>query len=150
MILVYRNTSIEYYRMETNREMWRSIDGYSNYEVSTHGRVRNATTGSILKARSRKGYLAVDLSLNGVPNTFNIHTLVANEFIDTPQHKPLVDHIDNDKTNNHVSNLRYATRSQNGGNSLKHKFANSIIVQRRDMAQSLFKMVYPYWFRLSK
>ena len=102
-------------------EIWRSIDAYSNYEVSTYGRVKHATRGIILKPRLRTGYLAVGLCLNGVSKTYSIHTLVANEFIDNPRNKPLVDHIDNDKTNNHASNLRYANASQNRWNRLKQE-----------------------------
>ncbi len=52
--------------METNRENWRSVDGHASYEVSTHGRVRNATTEKILKSYIRGCvYLAVRLYKDG-------------------------------------------------------------------------------------
>ena len=67
----------------------------------------------------------MNLSLDGAPITCNIHTLVAREFLQNTQNKPYVDHCDGDKTNNHLSNLRYATRSQNGGNSCKTNLPRS-------------------------
>ncbi len=112
--------------MQGNREIWRSIDGYDNYEVSTHGRVRNATTARILKQHLRKeGYYRVSLSKDGQVKRFEIHRLVATEFIANSDEKNLVDHIDHDTTNNHVSNLRWATKSENAMNQMKQQNTSS-------------------------
>ena len=112
--------------METNREIWRSVDGFANYEVSTHGRVRNAHTERILKPQIQTaGYLQVCLSRNTVQKRYLVHRLVAQEFIDNPDELPFIDHIDGDTKNNHVSNLRYASGTQNQGNRRKHASASS-------------------------
>ena len=101
----------------SNREIWKSIDGFANYEVSSFGRVRNAATEKMLKpSASHGGYVKVSLSKHGTAKNFVIHRLVANEFIDNPSNKACVDHIDGDRTNNCVTNLRYATKSDNGMN----------------------------------
>ncbi len=109
-----------------NQEIWRSIDGYTNYEVSTHGRVRNATTARILKPGILKnGYHYVNLCKDGIVKFSYIHRLVAAEFIDNPDDKRLVDHINHDLTNNCVSNLRWVSRSENGMNQVKQQNASS-------------------------
>ena len=65
----------------TNREIWKSIDGYRNYEVSWFGRVRNAKTGRILKPiHGNHGYLVVNLYKKGKSKQNCIHALVAHEW----------------------------------------------------------------------
>ena len=104
-----------------NREIWASINGYLNYEVSWFGRVRNTKTGRILKCRvCSNGYAAVNLSKTGVVKTHFIHQLVAREWVGNPEAKRCVDHIDGNRTNNHWENLRYATHSENQMNKRGH------------------------------
>ena len=107
-----------------NSERWGSINGYLNYEVSWFGRVRNATTGRILRARvCSQGYYRVNLSIGGKLKTHTVHQLVAREWVKNPGEKPFVDHIDGDRANNHHENLRYATYAENARN--KSKRANT-------------------------
>ena len=104
--------------IKLNVEVFRSIDGYNKYAISTFGRVKNVKTGKILKARNDKyGYLRVNLYEYRVMKTHRIHKLVANAFIDNPNNKQCVDHKNNDKTNNHINNLRFATYKENNQNS---------------------------------
>ena len=113
--------------MESNREIWRSIDGYANYEVSNHGRVRNASTERILKPIIQTGgYQQVILSRNGVRKQHLVHRLVGQEFVDNPDELPFIDHIDGDIKHNHVSNLRYASGTQNQGNRRKQSNTSSM------------------------
>ena len=110
----------------SNREIWKRIDGYANYEISNFGRVSNATTERILKPNPvGGGYLAVGLNKEGRRKTHPIHKLVAHEWLDNPDNKRCVDHIDGDKTNNHWENLRWATHSENGMNRKKGNTANT-------------------------
>ena len=95
-------------------ECWKSIDGFINYQVSNLGRVRNCNTGRILKPGwGTGGYLQVDLCRDSKKFTCRIHKLVANEFIDNPNNKKCIDHINNDRVDNKVTNLRFATYSEN-------------------------------------
>ncbi len=111
----------------TNREIWKSVDCYKNYEVSWFGRVRNGKTGRILKpCMASNGYLCVGLSKNGKCKTHTIHKLVANEWLENPDGKRCVDHIDGSETNNHHENLRYASHSENSRNMEKHSDGSSI------------------------
>ena len=109
--------------MKLNVEVFRSIDGYDNYAVSSFGRVKNVKTGRILKAGTDNcGYLLVVLSdKEHRRKTRNIHRLVTNAFIDNPNDKLCVDHKDNNRTNNRLTNLRWATTKENAMNQIISK-----------------------------
>ena len=108
-------------------EEWRSINSYINYQVSNVGRVRNSKTGRILKPNlASNGYFTVGLSKNGGVKTHAIHQLVAKEFLRNPNDKPCIDHIDGNKTNNSLDNLRLCSYSQNNRNSSKRENTSSI------------------------
>jgi hypothetical protein len=97
-------------------ENYKTIEGFAPYSVSDHGRVKNNKTGRILKYKHRQGYTLADLSVCGIVSTKTIHQLVARAFIENPEGKRCVDHIDNDRSNNMVHNLRWATYVENGRN----------------------------------
>jgi len=96
---------------------WKAIENYPNYEISNCGLVMNSR-GNILKPGINKQtkYEYVILS-NGKKKCYDIHRLVAIAFIPNPENKREVDHIDRCKTNNHVSNLRWTTPSENNQNT---------------------------------
>jgi len=106
----------------TINECWRSISGYINYQISNIGRVRNCVTGRILKPRlNGNGYHQVVLTNDDGKKECRIHQLDANEFIGKPnsETKLCVDHINRDRLDNQVHNLRYVTYSQNSMNTNK-------------------------------
>ena len=104
--------------IKLNVEVFRSVENYDNYAVSSFGRVKNTKTGRILKGRNVCGYLQVVLCEDGLAKkSYLVHRLVACAFIDNPDDKLCVDHKNNDKTNNHLSNLRFATTKENSQNS---------------------------------
>lgn len=70
---------------------------------------------------SQGGYCDVSLSKDGKRIHKKIHRLVAEAFIPNPDNKPEVDHIDTDKDNNNVNNLRWVTHSENHLNPLTVK-----------------------------
>lgn len=96
------------------------------YEISKLGNVRNAKTKRILKPRKSFEHCGVVLYDNDSKSTaYRMHRLVALQWIDNPQNKPFVDHIDNDKHNNKLENLRWATNSENQQNQIKRKNSTS-------------------------
>jgi hypothetical protein len=103
---------------------WKNIEGYANYLVSDRGFVMNKKTLRILQpATNLYGYHTVNLYEGKVGKTCTIHSLVAKAHIDNPNGYNCVDHIDHDKTNNFVENLRWCSSSQNSMN--KSKQANT-------------------------
>ncbi len=110
----------------TNREKWKSVDGFANYEISNCGRVRNATTERMLKTTTNAGdYQVINLTKNGKPKLHYVHRLVAEAFVDNPEGKRCVDHIDSKRRNNNWENLRYATHTENNRNRSKRANASS-------------------------
>lgn len=96
-------------------EIWKPIEGFPNYEVSNFGRIINNKSGRILceNPKHENRYRVVFLNHNGEIMGTGIHRLVALAFIPNPQNKPVVNHKDGVKYNNHHSNLEWATHSEN-------------------------------------
>lgn len=113
------------------KEIWKSIKGYEGYyEVSNHGNVRTVTRfisnsgkhGMWYKSRSLKfnvdkdGYNTVALQKDGKVKRVKVHRVVLSTFTDDNDMQ--VNHIDGNKSNNHVNNLEWVTCSEN----IKHAF----------------------------
>ena len=104
--------------MSINEEVFLPIIDFDNYMVSNLGNVKNATTNQIIKQRYNKyGYKRINIYKNKKMFVKNVHQLVANAFLENVDNKPCIDHIDNNKENNNVSNLRFATHQENVRNS---------------------------------
>lgn len=103
-------------------EIWKPVKGYEGiYEISNLGNVRNLTTDTFKKSSKRiDGYYVVTLYKEGKQNTFLLHRLVGIAFIANKENKPQINHIDNNKANNNVSNLEWVTNSENQKHSYKN------------------------------
>ena len=107
-------------------EVWKSLDGIFDcgeyYKVSNLGNVvsidreiRNRLIkGQDIKlSNDRYGYAKVKFKNQGKFKNHSVHVLVATVFIDNPENKPQVNHIDGNKLNNNVDNLEWVTGSEN-------------------------------------
>ena len=99
-------------------ETYKKIEGFENYSISDLGNVRKDKTGRILKGVDTNGYLRVCLYKHNKQHYTSIHRLIAEAFLLNPDNKKCVDHVDNNKHNNNLINLRYATLAQNQHNRL--------------------------------
>lgn len=89
-------------------EIWKEINDFPGYLVSNEGRIKKASTGQIMSLSKNGGYLRFTV-------TKHVHRLVADAFIEKPKDKTKcwVDHIDGNRSNNKVENLRWVNPSEN-------------------------------------
>jgi hypothetical protein len=99
--------------MESEKEIWKEIKGFENYEISNFGKIKNTLTEKILSPKDEGGYLRITL-VNSKKNrkTFLVHRLVAQAFIPNPENKATVNHKDKDRKNNCVENLEWCTMKE--------------------------------------
>ena len=99
---------------DCTNENWVQIRDFPNYKISDFGRIRNNTTGVILKPNlDGWGYPKVSLCSNGKKHTKKSHRLVAECFIENTDDKPEVNHKNGNKLDNRVVNLEWVTKSEN-------------------------------------
>lgn len=121
-------------------EIWKDIVDYEGiYQVSNLGRVKSLSrldsSGHkrkelILKPTpNNKGYYTVVLCVNAVHKTYQVHRLVANAFIELVDGKPFVNHIDENSTNNSVSNLEWVTSKENANHGTRNERMTKKLVE---------------------
>ena len=86
-------------------ENWKRIEGFTNYEVSDHGRIRNKTTNKMLKPYNSGGRMSVELRANGKGYGKRVHNLVATAFVPNPSQKEYVYNANLDVKNCRADNL---------------------------------------------
>jgi len=101
-------------------EEWRLVSGWEKmYEVSNLGRVRSIKKKGLIIASflEKDGYIVVSLKSPRVMK--KVHRLVAKAFIPNPEDKPQVNHIDNKRNNNVLTNLEWVTHKENSEHCFK-------------------------------
>jgi hypothetical protein len=95
--------------------IWKVIKGFEKYEVSNHGQIRNVKTKYVLaQFLGGNGYYKVGLwNHSGEKKRLMTHRLVAVTFCDNKNNKPVINHIDGNKTNNNSYNLEWCTHKEN-------------------------------------
>lgn len=112
------------------KEQWRAVDGYKGiYKVSDHGNVRSIDRidslnrvkyGQVLsKTMNKYGYNCVTLHKHRKNSLKTVHRLVASAFLCDYSELLQVDHINGDRGNSCLSNLRMSTQTNNNGNARK-------------------------------
>lgn len=108
------------------KEIFKPIDEFNGrYLISNLGRVKSlnyiypGNIGYLKPIQHHGGYQVVHLSKDGKIYNRMIHTLVAKAFIPNPENKPIVNHIDGNKANNHVSNLEWVTYKENTAHAIR-------------------------------
>ena len=114
---------------KSEEEVWKKLDFLENgkkYSVSDMGNVRNDKTGLILKhAIHKNGYHVIGLHQNGKQKSYFVHKIIGQAFLENPLNLQTVDHIDRNRDNNTLGNLRWASMSQQHVNRSKFKNTSS-------------------------
>ena len=107
-------------------EEWKNVIGYEGlYEVSNIGNVKNVRRNTLLKlSKTNDGYIQVSLYKNGIRTGLRVHRLVAEAFLPNPDGLPLVNHKNEDKSDNSVENLEWCTAKYN--TNYGHRTENAI------------------------
>ena len=95
--------------------MWKEIDGTDgSYLISDDGKVFSAKTNKILRSQVQSnGYCRIELTIDGIRRKEFIHRLVAEAFIPNPNNYPIINHKDENPSNNRVENLEWCTYEYN-------------------------------------
>lgn len=144
-------------RGDYNKDEWKEIPGLPGYEISIYGDVyfkgdvsgrKRRPSGICVQHRNRLGYYIVHI--NG--KIYYVHRLLAITYIENPENKKEIDHIDGNPRNNSLDNLRWATHKENLNNSvsvererISHMGKESNIKGRKkvwiDKEKKIYKMI---------
>ena len=86
---------------------------FENYLINREGQIINTSIHKLLSFSERNGYLRVNLSQNNKQHQLSVHRLVYETFIGPIPKDMLIDHIDGNRANNKLNNLRLVTQSEN-------------------------------------
>lgn len=101
--------------------MFEKIKDFPQYEINTKGQVRNSK-GKLLKGCiSSRGYQMVHLRTKDTNKLCSVHRLVAETFIPNPLHLSEINHKDENKLNNNVSNLEWCSSEYNKNYGTRNK-----------------------------
>lgn len=112
-----------------NLEIWKDAPGYEGlYKVSSHGRIISLSIrkhgqemAPYIQLNSKGGYKRYYFTKEGKKKAISGHIFVARLFVPNPLNLPEVNHIDNDRTNNHYLNLEWTTRKGNCEHASRQK-----------------------------
>jgi hypothetical protein len=128
-------------------EVWKPIENFSKYAVSTHGRIKNIKNNKIFTLNQKNGYISKKIiGDDGNAKNFVLHRLIAMTFIPNPENKKEVNHKDKNIKNNRVDNLEWCTRSENilhanSTSPLPKKVRDSIKISEEEKKEQQFMQI---------
>lgn len=116
-------------------EQWKPVKNYEGvYWVSDRGRVKN--NRKVMKPhKNNSGYWCICFSVNCIKSHFLVHRLIALHFHDNCNGYPEVNHIDENKDNNHANNLEWCSRSYNKQHSIATGTYDKIYTQKNTLGK---------------
>ncbi len=117
----------------------------TDYYVTEDGRVISTKFGKTkeLKLEFNKGYLRANLSIKNKKGHFRVNRMIAEVYLPNPNNLPMVEHIDDNKLNNHVTNLEWVTGQEN----MDRAKENGLIPKGEQHAKSILTEQQVIWIR---
>jgi len=116
-----------------DKEIWKDVKGYEGiYQVSNLSNVKRVGSFrgvnkaylngyNLTPMDNGKGYFRIKLTVNNKAKRVMLHRIVAEAFVFNEFNKPVVNHLDGNKKNNHYSNLEWCTQKENVAHYLNSK-----------------------------
>ena len=131
-------------------EEWKTINDYESlYVINKNGDIkttkRQGTNERILKpCVGKNGYKAVSLCKNGKQTTYTIHSLLGKHFLENKDkdNNIIIDHIDRNRLNNELSNLRWASYSLNSENKNCNGCISKTIERYKETIYTYYRVSY--------
>ena len=122
-----------------------TIKDFPNYTIDEYGTVTNKHSRIMKQLLNSNTYFRVNLRKNGESYAKSVHRLLGEAFIPNPDNKPCIDHIDRNKQNNSLDNLRWVTHQENMQN-LSIRWDNTsgemnIVFNKRDNCYQFEKSI---------
>jgi hypothetical protein len=118
-------------------EEWRTASGYEAYLVSNMGRIKKSKNGELLHGtKNPSGYIVINIYVQkGVTKSIRLHALIAKAFIEQPEGKDVVNHINGLRDDNRVENLQWTTRRENNNSKVFSNTQPSMKNRQRKIEQ---------------
>lgn len=111
--------------------MFKTLERNPSYRVDENGRIFSVRKNRLLTPmRTEQGYLRIQLYMSGKCEYVAVHRLVAETFLPNPNNLPIVNHKDGNKSNNHVSNLEWATQSYNVRHAIQSGLSGEALIRK--------------------
>lgn len=115
---------MDFTKEELATEEWRDVAGYEGlYRVSNLGRIYSVRRNKFMSFYDHHGYKRLKIDKQGKEKDFALHRLVAFAFLPNPDNLPFINHKDENKENNRVSNLEWCTAKYNSNYSISKPIA---------------------------
>ena len=117
--------------------LFEDLKGFEEeYQINRNGEIWSNYYGRIMSSSNDNGYLKICLTKDKVRKTYRIHRLLAIQYIPNPDNLNEIDHIDRNKLNNDLSNLRWCDRTTNMNNQ-ERSIANMTEEQKEERIDNL-------------
>lgn len=134
--------------------MWNTIKGFQNYEINELGEIRSKDRQiidkcgrvqffkgkPILPHLTENGYLFVALYQDGQKFQKKVHRLVAETFLPNPDNLPCINHKDQDKRNNSITNLEWCTIGYNNNYGDRNSRVSKKLLHREDLSKKILQI----------
>lgn len=118
----------------------REIDGYPNYKATSDGRIWSKRKKGFLIPSVVEGYHHVSLCRNGTIRNVFVHRIIASVFLPNPNNEPIINHKDENKTNNRVDNLEWCSYQYNNTYGKGHQSRIRNQINRPDCSKPVIQL----------